>query len=303
MQVGCIFILVFSVVTFLAQFYWYLELLTHFRLQYLILSVVFLVYFKLLKNKIFIAVSIAVFLINIVFVIPSYVKTKNQEDVANRKTIKLFHSNVLTSNKQYLKLIDLVYREEPDVVILQEVNKSWLESLTPIKTIYQYFIELPRSDNFGIALFSKIPISEYKIHRWTNFDLPSIEAKLVLDGIEFHIIATHPLPPVNKKYYDARNLQIKSVVDRVMEIDTAKIVIGDLNTSTWSANYKVLESGTGLLNASRGFGIIPTWPTNLMPLMIPIDHCLVSKHFNVVGVKSGEGFGSDHLPLIVELEL
>ena len=242
-------------------------------------------------------------MINVIFVIPSYIKTQNSENITNHKKLKLFHSNVLTTNTRYKKLIDQLNREEPDVVILQEVNNSWIKNLTSIKTIYHHFIELPRSDNFGIALYSKIPISEYKIHRWTDYDLPSIEAKLVLDGVPFHIIATHPLPPVNKQYYDARNLQIKAVSDIVRKLDTAKIVIGDLNTSIWSVDYKVLESDTGLFNVSKGFGIIPTWPTNLIPMMIPIDHCLVSKHFNVVGVKSGENFGSDHLSLIVELKL
>jgi len=38
-------------------------------------------------------------------------------------------------------------------------------------------------------------------------------------------------------------------------------------------------------------------------LMIPIDHCLVSRGIRVVKAQAGERIGSDHLPLIVELEI
>jgi len=38
-------------------------------------------------------------------------------------------------------------------------------------------------------------------------------------------------------------------------------------------------------------------------LMIPIDHCMVSSDIRVVSAQTGERIGSDHLPLIVELEM
>jgi endonuclease/exonuclease/phosphatase (EEP) superfamily protein YafD len=38
-------------------------------------------------------------------------------------------------------------------------------------------------------------------------------------------------------------------------------------------------------------------------LMIPIDHCLVSDDIRVIMAQLGEAIGSDHLPLIIELEI
>jgi endonuclease/exonuclease/phosphatase (EEP) superfamily protein YafD len=79
------------------------------------------------------------------------------------------------------------------------------------------------------------------------------------------------------------------------------IIAGDLNLSPWSPYYARLVRETGLADIRKGFGLLPTWPTHLRPMMIPIDHCLVSPDISVSRVRTGEHIGSDHLPLIVDL--
>jgi endonuclease/exonuclease/phosphatase family metal-dependent hydrolase len=37
--------------------------------------------------------------------------------------------------------------------------------------------------------------------------------------------------------------------------------------------------------------------------MIPIDHCLVSEDIRVINIRTDGHIGSDHLPLIVDLEI
>ena len=79
--------------------------------------------------------------------------------------------------------------------------------------------------------------------------------------------------------------------------------IGDLNVTMWSTDYEVLERGTGLRNARKGFGILATWSTNLPFMMIPIDHCLLSSEFKVDSINTAQDIGSDHLPIVVTLRL
>jgi len=299
MQIGSLLILIFSLVPFLSGLFWYLDLLSNFRFQYLILSTFTTIGFLFFKNKVYLVMSVIGVLINSVFVIPVFTQTNDTSGELHQNSLKLFHANVLTSNNEYKKLIAQVMEESPDIILLQEVDQQWVASLAAIKSKYEFSIEIPRNDNFGLALFSKTPIQDYQIHDWTDLEIPTIEAEFNLAGQPLRIITTHPPPPVNKYYYEAGTAQFEAIAHTVKTEEIPTIIIGDLNTTIWSEQYKLIESGTGLVNASMGF--MPTWPTNLLPLMIPIDHCLVSKHFNVINVKTGNDFGSDHLPLIVEL--
>jgi endonuclease/exonuclease/phosphatase (EEP) superfamily protein YafD len=78
-----------------------------------------------------------------------------------------------------------------------------------------------------------------------------------------------------------------------------------MNTTTWSRYFRDFVGQSGLRSVRDGFGILATWPTFMGPrwMMIPIDHCFVSNDIRVVSASVGERIGSDHLPLIVELEL
>lgn len=303
LQIGCLFILLFSCLPYLSEYQWYFELLTHFRLQYFFVSCFLLVIFIFVKAPWFIAISSLSLLINTLLIAPNYVTVLALNESTDSKPIKIFHSNVLTSNTQYSALVNQVLDENPDVVLLQEVDDLWIKNLDVIRGRYKYKVEVPQDNNFGMALYSKIAIAHHQIEDWGNVGVPSIEARLLRDDKPFYILATHPVPPVSELNYKSRNAQIKRVSDRIKVLNTAKVLIGDLNVTAWSNDYKSLEANTGLTNVRNGFGIIPTWPTGAFPMMIPIDHCLVSKHFNVVDVRSGKNIGSDHLPLIVELTL
>jgi endonuclease/exonuclease/phosphatase (EEP) superfamily protein YafD len=81
----------------------------------------------------------------------------------------------------------------------------------------------------------------------------------------------------------------------------AVIVLGDLNTTSWSPYFRDLLADSGLADTRRGFGVLGSWPDLPSPLRIPIDHCLVSDKVAVHDRRIGPPVGSDHRGVIVDL--
>ncbi|MCB0036559.1 MAG: endonuclease/exonuclease/phosphatase family protein [Anaerolineales bacterium] len=290
---------VVSTITLFNQLHRYLELLSNFRMQYFFASIACLLPLLLLKSYKSAALMAVIVILNTAYILPWYF---SPETAANDQIqIKLMHSNVYTPNNNYQKLIDIVLEENPDILILQEVNQLWLDNLQTLEPHYPYQFAVPRQDNFGIAVLSKYPFDTIEEIYWGIIHVPSLRFDITVSGFQFTTLATHPLPPSTPSNSLARNAQLNEVVEIASGIQTPLVVIGDLNVSMWSNNYRPFEEVAQLTNTRQGQGILPTWPVMLPIAMIPIDHCLVSSHFTVQEMKVSREMGSDHLPIMVTL--
>jgi endonuclease/exonuclease/phosphatase (EEP) superfamily protein YafD len=85
----------------------------------------------------------------------------------------------------------------------------------------------------------------------------------------------------------------------------ALVVGGDFNASPMSFQYRRLRDA-GLVSAHErvGRGFATTWPNLAVPIPpMRLDHVFVAGRIEPVSVREGEGEGSDHLPVFVELSL
>jgi endonuclease/exonuclease/phosphatase (EEP) superfamily protein YafD len=304
-QVVATFTIILSILTLFDEKHRYIELFSHFKIQYLLASVTCAVILALYKSYAFSIVLVLAAVLNSVFVVPWYFSDPKNIPDNVQADVTLLHSNVFTNNVKFKNFIELVNKENPDIFVMQEVNQKWLSETRELEKIYPHMLTIPREDNFGIALFSKYPFDSIKEVNLSDSDIPSIVATLLITGQLVTVITTHPLPPVGKDYYHSRNAQIDKVAEMSRNHQGPLIIIGDLNLTMWSDDYMPLELGTDLRNARKGFGMLPTFPAQFqLPIfMIPIDHCLVSSHFVVHDIKVGKDIGSDHLPLIIKLSL
>ena len=241
-------------------------------------------------------------IVNVVPVAPWYMAEAEAAPEQGQR-LKLLLSNVYAGNRNTQEVIDLLVAERPDVVFLQELTARRSESLAALRDSYPYSLNIPRDDNFGVAVLSQHPFASAKVVESPPFQLPSLVVELEFGEDAIAFVTTHPLPPIGKTGFDSRNEQLASIADLVNSCPGPRVLIGDLNTTMWGHHYGLLVEETGLDNVRHGFGVLPTWPTHLPFAKIPIDHCLVSEQFYVIDARTGPDIGSDHLPLIVELSL
>lgn len=189
-------------------------------------------------------------------------------------------------------------REDFDLVVLQEYARPMAQALSKLE--YPFKVERPRSDNFGIAVFSRLPITDAEVLVLDAAGVPSIRAELSIAGRPLRLLATHPLPPVSADHRASRDRQLAALA-HALPLAGAVVLAGDLNSTPWSPQVRRLRQESGLLDSARGFGVQPTWPSLFPPLWIPIDHVLHSAELVVTQRATGPACGSDHFPVEVTL--
>lgn len=300
LQVAAILTILFSILTGINIPDYRIELFSHFRLQYFVVSILLLLVFLFLRSYRYAGALILVAIFNATFVLPWYFSaTKSTDGVP----LKLIHANVLSANSEYQRLTDFIALEQPDIIFLQEVTAEWIIGMQGLLANYPHTYAAPQQGNFGIAAFSRIPFDS--IHHVDSPPLnhPTIIATVTIASRPVTLISTHPTIPVNRHLYQARNTQLYSLTNLVEQTNGDVVLIGDFNATVWDPQFRRLEYATGLRDVRRGFGILPSWPTFMPFAMIPIDHALISPNIGVVDVRTGKGIGSDHLPLVVTLSL
>jgi endonuclease/exonuclease/phosphatase (EEP) superfamily protein YafD len=223
-------------------------------------------------------------------------------DSAGNK-LRVLLLNVRTENERCDLVIRCIHKYRPDVIVLEEVNERWLKELARLHEDFPHVIEEPRDDNFGIVLFSRLPLNSAKIIYLGGAEVPSVTAQFEVGACRFTVLGTHALPPGTPENFRFRNEQLDQVARFVANQAGPVIVLGDLNATPWSYYFERLVRESRLTDSSKGRGIHPTWPASVFPLRIPIDHCLVSPEIGVIHRMTGNSVGSDHLPLVVDLIL
>ncbi len=292
----------------------YLELLSHFQVQYFVLSLVLLGILLFLRCRpfvyggLFLCVMLAV---PVLSWYPSPLQWVSVSDAAPQ--MRLLVANVNTKNREYEKVLDLVRAEQPDVAIFVEVDDEWKAQLDSLSDRFPYSSDQDHSYNRGILIYSLSSLNNTEARFFGSDENASVITQLNIAEQPVTLFATHPLPPFRLSYFHSRNRQMSEISQYLAEVKSPMILAGDLNATMWSPYYRQWINLTRLHNARDGFGILPTWPapSTYQPFpswltwlfCIPIDHFLVSRDIEVIDIHTGANTGSDHKPLIVDLRV
>ena len=211
--------------------------------------------------------------------------------------VRVLLLNVHTESTTYAEVRALIADEDPDVIALVEVSRTWLDELAPALARYPQHIEAPRDDNAGVALYTRGALGgtvEGAVR-------PAIVGELAIRGARFAVTVLHPFPPMTTARLAQQRAQLDQVAAWAAASPLPTIVMGDFNTTPWTRVFARFVGRSGLCDSRAGFGVQASFPAVSALLRIPIDHLLASCEIGVRDRRIGSDVGSDHLPVIVDL--
>ncbi len=225
---------------------------------------------------------------------------------SEQSSISLLTANVLMTNRNSAKLIEIVRNENPDILLTLETDQWWEERLSCLEEHYPFTAKCPLDNLYGMHLYSKLALHECEIKFLVEDGVPSIHTQIELpngERIRTHFL--HPCPPV-PEYSDsssARDAELIVVAKSLQNCDAPIIVAGDLNDVAWSETTRLFRKISGLLDPRVGRGMYSTFHADYWFLRWPLDHLFHSRHFQLGAIRRLDKFGSDHFALLVELAI
>jgi endonuclease/exonuclease/phosphatase (EEP) superfamily protein YafD len=287
-----LFISLCSLVGFAQVIFPHADLFNHFRVQAVLGLSVCLIALASLRDKRGILLVALILALNCLVVGQKLWQTSGIPRISPSQAadFSIVSSNVLTSNTNFDAVLDMVSRENPDFILLTEVNKAWMERLAPLDTSYPYSLKEPSEDNFGIAAYSKVPFNG-RIQYSGGAGVPILIAELENGAT---LIGIHPLPPSSIWSLTENQICLNDVAKLSDASDGPVIVTGDFNTTLWSSTMTpLIQSGLDRINP---LGIAYTWPTTTILFAIQIDH-FFARDIAAADFKVLPNIGSDHYPI------
>ncbi|MBL8200195.1 MAG: endonuclease/exonuclease/phosphatase family protein [Chromatiales bacterium] len=282
---------------------WFLELFSHFAVQYLCLQFVAGVACLAFRQWPWALVALVAAIPNLLTVGPYLPGWTPSPVIAPAATtgapVRLVAANLLYRQEDPTAARAYLARQSADILVLSEFTPRWREKLRDLERTYPYFVLRTRWNPWGIALYSKYPLRA--IEDLDLGDDTSSHLRVLVqlpDGL-VEVYAVHLASPPSRRQAAQRNTQLRRLAERIAAADPSlpRIVAGDLNATPYSPYFQDLLRDAGLSDARRPFGLQVTWPAWPLPLWIPIDHCLAGGPLKVTRVATGPRIGSDHLPL------
>lgn len=220
--------------------------------------------------------------------------------------LSILSANIYGPNQNYSRVIKLIEKFTPDIIVTMETNERWQNALSPIKQVYKHSIQHPLDNLYGIHLYSKLPLSASSIRILVEKDVPSIITDITLPNekkVKLYVIHPAPPSPTENSTSQERDKELLIVSAEINKLYSPVIITGDFNDVSWSKSIRQFKKTSNLLDPRIGRGIFNTFHAKYFLLRWPLDHLFHSKHFQLVKIKRVRIKGSDHFGIFVELKI
>ncbi len=292
-----------SLAAFFGRYVWWLDLLANFRVQYtvvLLAAGIALVPSRLRRigfGILFVAG------INLFLVAPLFIGSSGESEIA-APTVRIMSFNLLSDNAEFGAVVEFIEEIQPDIVLLHEASLPWETAMESANLGYE--VVRARSDDliFGTLVLMKHP-AVITSFGFAITDPRALEISYQPEdwSAPLMILSSHALSPADAERAGLRDAQLGFAADWASRQQGAYVVVGDFNATPWSWPFRRLIDKGKLNNSQNGFGLQATFAANSNWLFrVPIDHLLYSDSIRVRDRVLGPALGSDHFPIVVDLE-
>ncbi|MEX1037824.1 MAG: endonuclease/exonuclease/phosphatase family protein [Acidimicrobiia bacterium] len=293
-----------SLAAFFGRYVWWLDVIANFRVQFLVALLALGAVLALSRFRRWAAGILFVAGINLAVVAPLYLGSPGDSSV-DAPSVRVMSFNLLSTNDRYGEVAEYIRETEPDVVVLHEASLPWETAMESSDLGYE--VTKSRSDDliFGTLVMTRSSAGVLT-YGFRESDPRAVEITTIVDGwdIPVTILSSHPLAPTDVDRAALRDAQLAFAAEWAADQSGPYMVVGDFNATPWSWPFRNLLVTGRLRNSQIGFGVQPSFAATSNPLFrVPIDHLVHSDALVVRQRRLGPTLGSDHFPLIVDLEL
>ncbi|WP_193184689.1 endonuclease/exonuclease/phosphatase family protein [Nisaea sediminum] len=185
---------------------------------------------------------------------------------------------------------------DPDVIALQELSLEPPKVIRRLKKDYPHQLICRYRSSSAIAVLSRTPFAATGCQNDHRLAWATVER----DGQEVTVASLHLRWP----FPSPQAAQISGLSAAWSQLGTPLVLTGDFNAAPWSHAVQTVARNSGT-KVVPGLRRSYTWGDNWLGsvMALPIDHVLVTPTLNVTNTVLGPRASSDHLPLIVDIEI
>lgn len=250
------------------------------------------------------ATALVVVAAHIAFLAPELAaRTPVPAVVAGARAVRLFDANVYAGNPDPTGVAQEIRASRPDVVFLQEATPAIVKVIDGAGALDElpYRLAVERDDPLGTLVAARWPLLDQDVVEVGGRPV-LVRATVETEGGPLRLYAVHTVAPFGggrEPWVD----QLRRITEAVRGETLPVLMGGDFN-ATWNhrAFRRLLDAGLTDAAAARGRPFQMTWRRGgRLPPLTRIDHVLTSPVLSVTAIRTGQGRGSDHLPVIADI--
>jgi endonuclease/exonuclease/phosphatase (EEP) superfamily protein YafD len=222
---------------------------------------------------------------------------------AGAARLKLIEFNAWVHNRAPARAAAWILGQDPDVVVMEEAAGNAVAIVQALRSRYR-FVTSCGANCSTLILSKQRPLAGGPFERsgmvatWARFR----DAAGAYTVVAMH--SPHPSPPGPQTIEHV-------LLARVMrKMDSRRLILaGDFNNTPWTFETRRLDRSLPLIRRDRA---LATWPAAEAGLhgrkvtlpfpILPIDHIYAGPGWRTLSMRRGPTIGSDHRPLVVELQ-